>query len=146
MRQIKFIEYGSSDYEKTLELRNKIMRIPLGLSIYNEDFSVEKNSIIIGMFEDNLLLGVGVMSHKNNIYKVEYLCIDSSIQKSGIGGILLDKLENIAKNNNAIKIFMDARVSAKQFYLKHGYQPVADLFHCVFLKEIHHNQIPLRIR
>ena len=45
MRQIKFIEYGSSDYEKTLELRNKIMRIPLGLSIYNEDFSVEKNSI-----------------------------------------------------------------------------------------------------
>lgn len=103
MRQIKFIEYGSSDYEKTLELRNKIMRIPLGLSIYNEDFSVEKNSIIIGMFEDNLLLGVGVMSHKNNIYKVEYLCIDSSIQKSGIGGMLLDKLENIAKNNNAIK-------------------------------------------
>lgn len=44
MRQIKFIEYGSSDYEKTLELRNKIMRIPLKLSLYNEDFSVEKNS------------------------------------------------------------------------------------------------------
>lgn len=104
------------------------MRIPLGLSIYDEDFSGEKNSIIIGMFEDNLLLGVGVMSHKNNIYKVEYLCIDSSIQKSGIGGMLLDKLENIAENNNAIKIFMDARVSAKKFYLKHGYQPVGDIF------------------
>lgn len=66
MKQIKAIEYGTKEYYDTLALRNKVMRIPLGLDIYKEDFSCEKDSIIIGMFDGKDLLGVGVMSHNNN--------------------------------------------------------------------------------
>ena len=51
MKQIKTIEYGTKEYNVTLALRNKVMRIPLGLDIYKEDFSCEKDSIIIGMFD-----------------------------------------------------------------------------------------------
>lgn len=128
MKQIKAIEYGTKEYNDTLALRNKVMRIPLGLDIYKEDFSCEKDSIIIGMFDGKDVLGVGVMSHNNNCYKIEYLCIDSTIQSCGIGGSLLEQLEDIAKQNGAIKISMDARVSAKTFYLRHGYQAVGDIF------------------
>ena len=39
MGQIRFIEYGGQEYDRTLALRNKVMRIPLGLNIYREDFS-----------------------------------------------------------------------------------------------------------
>ena len=34
MRQIKPIAYGSAEYLETLELRNRVMRIPLGLDIH----------------------------------------------------------------------------------------------------------------
>ena len=61
MEQIRTIEYGTKEYEDTLALRNKVMRVPLGLDIYQEDFSCEKNAIIIGMFDEQNLVGVGVM-------------------------------------------------------------------------------------
>ena len=50
MQNIKFIQYWTKDYQDTLKLRNKVMRIPLGLDIYKEDLSFEKKSIIIGFF------------------------------------------------------------------------------------------------
>lgn len=42
MRAIKEILYGTEEYAKTLALRNKVMRIPLGLNIYEEDFLPSK--------------------------------------------------------------------------------------------------------
>lgn len=77
------------------------MRLPLGLDIYQEDFSSEKDATILGMFDGDTLLGVGVMSHHGISCKVEYLCIDSALQSCGIGGQLLDQLEQIAKQQGA---------------------------------------------
>ena len=101
MKHIKPILYGTSEYNATLALRNKVMRLPLGLDIYQEDFSSEKDATILGMFDGDTLLGVGVMSHHEISCKVEYLCIDSALQSCGIGGQLLDQLEQIAKQQGA---------------------------------------------
>jgi ribosomal protein S18 acetylase RimI-like enzyme len=128
MGQIRFIEYGSREYDRTLALRNKVMRIPLGLDIYREDFSFERECVILGMFEAGQLLGVGVMSNKEDSYKLEYLCVDSQRQKGGIGGELLRRLEKIAEAQGGEKIWMDARVSAERFYKRHGYQAVGEIF------------------
>ena len=95
MRQIKPIAYGSAEYLETLELRNRVMRIPLGLDIHKEDFSHERESAVIGSFDGGQLLGVGVMSHKD-VFKVEYLCVDFHLQGSGIGGELLERMEAMA--------------------------------------------------
>ena len=65
MREIRDITYGSEEYLETLELRNRVMRIPLGLDIHKEDFSHERESAVIGSFDGGQLLGVGVMSHKD---------------------------------------------------------------------------------
>ena len=126
--QIRSIPYASEAYGCTLELRNKVMRIPLGLDIYKEDFSFERECVIIGMFEGETLLGVGVMSNKQECYKVEYLCVDSRLQKGGVGGALRSCLEEIARERGGEKMWMDARVSAEGFYKKHGYQSVGETF------------------
>ena len=95
MRQIKPIAYGSPEYLETLELRNRVMRIPLGLDIHKEDFSCERESAVIGAFDGERLLGVGVMSHRE-VFKVEYLCVDFALQGTGVGGELLDRMEAMA--------------------------------------------------
>lgn len=128
METIKSIAYGSKEYMETLALRNKVMRIPLGLDIYQEDMSAEASSVLIGYFEDEKLIGVGVMSNDGDIYKIEYLCVDSDIQSHGVGGKLLEQLEKTAAKQLGKKIIMDARVSAKRFYLRHGYTPIGDTF------------------
>lgn len=61
MPAIKEILYGTEEYAKILALRNKVMRIPLGLNIYEEDFSSEQDALMVEMFEGENLLGVGVM-------------------------------------------------------------------------------------
>ncbi len=126
--EIKFIDYGTKEYNDTLELRNKVMRIPLGLNIHDEDFSCEKESVIVGAFEDESMLGVGVMSNKDDVYKVEYVCVDSDIQSRGVGSKMLDFLEKTAVKKGGKKISLDARVSAKEFYLRHGYKTVGEIF------------------
>ena len=111
MRQIKPIAYGSAEYRETLELRNRVMRIPLGLDIHKEDFSHERESAVIGAFDGGQLLGVGVMSHKD-VFKVEYLCVDFHLQGSGIGGELLDRMEAMAAEGGGKTMYLDARVTA----------------------------------
>ena len=115
MQNIKFIQYGTKDYQDTLKLRNKVMRIPLGLDIYKEDLSFEKKSIIIGFFDNGHLLGVGVMSNKSSVYKIEYLCVDSEIQSSGIGGKLLCYLEKIAVEKGGKKFVWMLEYRQKNF-------------------------------
>lgn len=113
METIKSIAYGSKEYMETLALRNKIMRIPLGLDIYQEDMSAEASSVLIGYFEDEKLIGVGVMSNDGDIYKIEYLCVDFDIQSHGVGGKLLEQLEKTAAKQLGKKII---RKTANEIY------------------------------
>ena len=113
METIKSIAYGSKEYMETLALRNKVMRIPLGLDIYQEDMSAEASSVLIGYFEDEKLIGVGVMSNDGDIYKIEYLCVDSDIQSHGVGGKLLEQLEKTAAKQLGKKII---RKTANEIY------------------------------
>ena len=99
MRHIEPIEYGSAEYLETLELRNRVMRIPLGLD----------------------------MSHKG-VHKVEYLCVDFDLQGSGIGGELLDRLEAMAAEQGGKKMYLDARVTAQPFYTRRGYETTSEVF------------------
>lgn len=127
MRHIEPIAYGSAEYLETLELRNRVMRIPLGLDIHKEDFSCEKESSIIGAFDGERLLGVGVMSHKE-VFKVEYLCVDFALQGTGIGGELLKRMESMAAEQGAKTMYLDARVTAQPFYTHRGYETTSEVF------------------
>ena len=128
MINVKRIEYSSIDYKKTLDLRNKVMRIPLGLNIYDEDFSFEKDAIIVAAYDEETLIGVGTMSYNDKIFKLEYLCVDTDIQSNGAGGKMLQNLEKEAIQKSAKKIVLDARVSAQKFYENHGYKTVGNVF------------------
>lgn len=127
MRQIKPIAYGSPEYLETLELRNRVMRIPLGLDIHKEDFSCERESAVIGAFDGERLLGVGVMSHKE-VFKVEYLCVDFTLQGTGVGGELLDRMEAMAAEQGGEVMYLDARVTAQPFYARRGYETTSEVF------------------
>jgi len=135
MYVVKYIKYGSEEYKETLKLRNDVMRKPLGRSIYDEDLSVEQRQIIIGAFETNslftnLLIGCGVLSYRgNNHWMVEYLCVDSVLQKKGVGSALLQCLEKIARDRGDTVIGLDSRLAAVDFYQRFGYLPKGEVFH-----------------
>lgn len=118
--ELKRIEYGTEAYAATLELRNEVMRKPLGRNIADEDFSCERNMIVLGAFGDGALLGVCVLSHADAAYKVEYLCVGFAIQGKGIGGKLLGEVERIAREAGGETLELEARCTAQPFYESHG--------------------------
>ncbi|EOH60902.1 MULTISPECIES: GNAT family N-acetyltransferase [Enterococcus] len=123
------IIYGSKEYDESLILRDEILRKPLGVSIFNQDYSNEIESIIIGAFEQKKLIGVGIMSSiDSKKRKLEFLCVDENIQSQGVGKQILEYLENIAVRENSKIIELDARFTAVGFYNKMGYETYGDTY------------------
>ena len=132
MKEIRVVEYGSDAYQETLELRNRIMRLPLGTSVYDEDLSHEKKSLILACYEDGVLIGTTVMSFYGDAGKVDTLCIDTNCQRGGTGTRLLSELEKRAKEAGYVMMTMDARVSAEKFYEKYGYAADGEAYELPF--------------
>lgn len=98
MISIKPIHYGSPAYLETLELRNRVMRLPLGLNIHDEDFSFEQNCVLYAAFDGEQVIGMGSMSREGDTCKVEYLCVDTAIQSRGLGRQLLEPWKALPGN------------------------------------------------
>ena len=53
---LKIIDHGSKEYQQMIDLRNDILRKPLGLSFNKEELDREKEDILIGAFDDERIL------------------------------------------------------------------------------------------
>ena len=54
---LKQIEHGSAEYQQMVQLRMEILRKPLGLSFTEEELAMEKNDILVGAFDEDVLIG-----------------------------------------------------------------------------------------
>lgn len=73
--------------------------------------------------QDRSTIGVGRI-HKINSQQaqIRYMAVTQSRQRLGVGGKLLERLEQQAREWNINEIHLNARDSHLGFYLNHGYQ------------------------
>lgn len=128
--EIKQIAFGSIEYEQELELRELILRKPLGLSIKNDDLSSEKAFSHYGVFiENNKLAACLILIKKDNqTYQIKQMAVDSSIQGRGIGKQLMEFVEKDVVQAGGKKILLNARKVATNFYKELGYQETGEEF------------------
>jgi len=127
--EVRLITHGSEEYKTELELRNKILRIPLGLDVHQDDLSNEHLHHHIGAFENDRLIGILVLTPLNSSeVKMRQVAVDESLQSRGIGKKLVEFSEQFAKDNGFKKIVMNARDVAVPFYEKLGYKKDGDMF------------------
>lgn len=123
MYEVTKIIYGTDDYQKTIVLRDEVMRKPLGRSIENDDLSYEQEAHIFGVFDGEKLIGTGIMHYKDDqTVKIHFLCVDPAVQKSGIGLRIIQAMEAKAKEDGKSVACMEARMTALDFYKKLGYE------------------------
>lgn len=123
------VEYGSEDYKKTVRLRDKVMREPLGLSIDNDDLSFERNATVLAVLDGDAILGTGVFEQKDeDTIKIRYVCVDSALQRSGVGRQLIEEIENRVRKQGIKRIYMEARVSAAEFYKKFQFHEYGNIY------------------
>jgi predicted GNAT family N-acyltransferase len=119
---VRRIAYDSAEYRSELELRNRILRIPLHMDLFTEDLSIDEPDIHIGAFLYDVLVGVLVLKTVNEAsVKMRQVAVDDALQGRGIGKLLVRYAEELAKAEGYGEIRLHARKTAMDFYRKLGY-------------------------
>ena len=127
--EIQIVEFNSVLQKKSIELRTKILREPLGLAFTAEELAEEVNQIHIVATNKEAVIGVLVLKiMSDTLLKMRQVAVDFDLQKIGIGKKMIEFSEEYAKSNNYKKLELHARDVAKEFYLKLGYDIVGDEF------------------
>jgi len=127
--QIREIEYNSQEYKNELELRDKVLRQPLGMNLFTENLVADKNDVHIGAFIHLQLVGVLILTRLNATdVKMRQVAVDEKMRSKHIGSKLVVFAEMFSKNREYTTMFLNARKTAVGFYEKLGYETVGDEF------------------
>lgn len=123
------IAAGGADYEMLLQFRNRLLRIPLGLNLFEEDLSEDRNALIIAAFLEDAIIGCVMLQPVDaTTYKLRQMAVDTHLQGSGIGKRIVRYAEQAAKEAGITNIVLHARVTAREFYEQLGYTPFGNIF------------------
>lgn len=130
------VEFGTPAFDELLSLRNKILRVPLGMVFYVEDISLEYDQIHLAAYNDcNLLLGCLTLQLKSDSeVKMRQVVVDTEVQNNGIGRKLIEASEVWSRDRNFQYMILHARDVAVPFYLKLNYKKVGKEFEEVGIK------------
>ncbi len=140
---LKIIDWGSGDYEKVLQLRNEVLRKPLGLNFSDDELQKEQQHMHMGAYEDGRMLGCCMLVDEGDkTVRLRQMAVVNDVQGKGIGRALMTFAENLARDRGYRKITMHARKQAVGFYEKLGYKKKGEEFeevtipHYVMEKEL----------
>lgn len=126
---LKQIEYGSPEYHKMVKLRDEILRKPLGLAFSREDLEKEKDDILVGAFDDDLILACCMLTKIDaETVRLRQMAVRKNQQGKGIGHSMMLFAETLARDKGYKKLMMHARDTAIGFYEKQGYKLKGEQF------------------
>ncbi|MBL0133274.1 MAG: GNAT family N-acetyltransferase [Chitinophagaceae bacterium] len=126
---LKIIDHGSKEYQQMVQLRNDILRKPLGISFSPDELENEKNNTLIAAYEDDKMLGCCMLIRQDaEEIRLRQMAVLNNLQGKGIGRAILQFAENIARDTGYKKITMHSRKTSTPFFEKLGYKICSDEF------------------
>ncbi|MEX0741116.1 MAG: GNAT family N-acetyltransferase [Pseudohongiella sp.] len=129
---MKFIEltFESEAYERAWQLRQTVLREPLGLTLEPGERASEAEQRHFGLFTDDLELAgcISVVPMPDGTAKLRQMSVNPRMQGIGLGRTLLANVEILLAAQGFHRLYMHARNSAIGFYQKLGYQTEGDPF------------------
>ena len=121
--QCRIILHGSKEYWDTVQLRYKILRIPLNLDYRYSELIAENNDIHVAAYSGKKLVGCLILTPLNDgKMKMRQVAVDDAVQKRGVGREMVHFSESFCLENGYKEIVMNARDTAVPFYLNLSYE------------------------
>jgi len=125
----RVVTHTSPEYQQIWDVREEVLRKPLGMSLKNEDLSGDAEDKIVIAVDNDKVIGCVMMHPKENgVLKLRAMGVYEQYQGKGVGRLLIHAAEKEAAGDGYKKIDLHARMVAKVFYEKLGYTPVGDIF------------------
>jgi predicted GNAT family N-acyltransferase len=127
---IQIISTESKLYQKAIDLRNEILRKPLGMDIDNDGFKDGEDHVHFVALEDDEVVGVVVLipHWKEGVGKLRQMATAEKVRGKGYGIQLVKALEEYAAEQQMTSVFLHSRHYAAGFYEKLGYTIWSDVF------------------
>ncbi len=126
---LRWIEWGSDDYEQMLQLRDDVLRRPLGMILDRSKLQDEISCQLLTAWDGDKIVGTMILSDdRNGIARMRAVAVKQSSQGSGVGAMMVKEFERRAVELGFTQSFAHARVVALPFYFRLGYRAEGDAF------------------
>ncbi len=126
---LKQIDHGTEQYLQMVNLRDNLLRRPIGLTFSHDELIKEKDDTLIACMEDDKMLGCCILTKlDNNTARLRQMAVADNIQGKGVGASIMNFAENLAADKGFKKIILHARDTVIGFYEKFGYNIVGKQF------------------
>ena len=115
------IEYGGERYRQALDLRDRELRRPLGLSICDDPLEREVDDLHFGFFDGEKLVAYGCATPEGDRAHVRQVVVEQAWRGIGVGALLMELIEKRLAARGFREIYLHARESAEGFYRRLGY-------------------------
>ena len=136
--QYRLFDHGTKAYEQSLNLRHQILRVPLGMDLFDgshDDLSEESRYYHFGAFDDQGKLIASVLGIPTSLQevRVKQMAVSEDQQHQGVGKRLFMIFEAYLLDLGFQSFVLHARRPVHGFYLNLGYEIQGDEFHEVGL-------------
>ena len=134
MHPILIIATDHPYYQQVIALRQRVLRAPLGLDIYDDDLAAETEQLIFVYEKDETVKGCVLLQHYDAVtFKLRQMAVDTDVQGMQIGSRLIAAAELYAIQLGKQDMLLHARETAIPFYEKLGYETEGNTFYEVGL-------------
>lgn len=115
--------YGSPEYQTTLQLRDAVLRKPLGLAFSKDQLAAEaKDTHLTAWYAGKIVACLVLTPQHDATLKMRQVAVEPALQGRGIGRQLVLYSEQWAKQHGYCTLYCHARETAVPFYVSLGYQ------------------------
>ncbi|WP_303862897.1 GNAT family N-acetyltransferase [Alkalibaculum bacchi] len=125
--EIKRIK-NKEELKDAFYIRLKVFVEEQGVPRENELDEYEDVSEHIVLYKDKLPVATGRIRVIHGDAKLQRICVLKEYRKLGLGKVIIESLESIARKKGCKKAILGAQVQAKEFYEKLGYTQRSGLF------------------
>ena len=127
-----------NEWVQYYDLRWRVLRRPWQQPRGSEKDELEENAAHKAAILDNKIIAVGRVHFTNQTEaQIRYMAVDKDYQSKGTGKLILNTLEQTAKERNIRKIFLHARDNAVAFYQSNHYK-ISEPSHILYGKIQHY--------
>ncbi len=115
--------YGSAHYQQSIRLRNDVLRVPLGLTLSDEDIAEDGERLhFVALKKDIVVATLSMMPLTTDTIKLRQMAVAAEFRGKGIGQQLVLYAEDAIQKLGFRMVEMAARDIAIPFYQKLGYR------------------------
>ncbi len=116
------------EFKDALQVRREVFIEEQQVPEEEEIDQYEDECTHIVVYDQNQPVAAGRLRNYDGIGKMERICVLASHRKHGLGKIVMDHLEELAKEKGFQELKLNSQTHAEGFYERLGYKTISDIF------------------